>query len=214
MNLTSTLLPTLVIDSHHPLIVKKANELCNRLTGVESKARELFSFVRDHILYNIAPELYGIEDWKASATLVRGYGFCQQKAVLLVALARAAGVPSMLAFQTIKDHKLTQRHIELMGSDVLRYHALAALFINGHWRRVDPTLDLELCYQRQYRVVEFNPNQDAFLPETDLEGRLHFEILEDHGMYPDLPRFVIEDSLSKDFLRSRQWKMMARRIAR
>jgi len=39
----------------------------------------------------------GRDEWKASATLERGHGFCQQKAVALAALLRARGIPTEVA---------------------------------------------------------------------------------------------------------------------
>ncbi len=42
------------------------------------------------------------EDFKASRVLEWGKGYCVQKAVLLEALARAAGIPSRLAFEKIR----------------------------------------------------------------------------------------------------------------
>ena len=63
--------------------------------------RLLFDHVRDEVAYEMAPRFdEGRDEWKASATLERGYGFCQQKAVALAALLRARGIPAGIVVRT------------------------------------------------------------------------------------------------------------------
>ncbi len=188
--------PTDVIDSDHPLIREKTEEITSGAADDIAKAERLFLFVRDGIKYNFAPLLRSREDWKASRTLERGDGFCQQKAVLFAALARAAGIPSQVAFQHLKDYKLLgTRYEPYMPGGVLPYHGLTVLYLNGRWLWEDATLDAGLCNRRRYRLVEFDPNDHALLPVTDLDGKPHFEFLGNFGPYPDLPR-VLSDAFS------------------
>ena len=64
--------------------------------------RLLFEYVRDEVAYEMAPRFdEGRDEWKASATLERGYGFCQQKAVALAALLRARGIPAGIVVQDL-----------------------------------------------------------------------------------------------------------------
>jgi hypothetical protein len=55
------------------------------------------------------------EGLRASRILERGTGMCLQKAVLLCALARTAGIRARLAFQAIRDHRLPRDLVRLMG---------------------------------------------------------------------------------------------------
>ena len=86
--------PTPAIDCGTRSIKEKAQELTNRQEKITEKARSLFYFVRDEIKYNPYSPRYLPEHYRASTILDRGEGYCVQKAVLLAALARAAGIPA------------------------------------------------------------------------------------------------------------------------
>ena len=67
----------------------------------KEKAIKLFYWVRDEIRYD--PYTFSAlkRDYKATKILERGKGWCVQKAILLTALGRAAGIPSRLHFADI-----------------------------------------------------------------------------------------------------------------
>jgi len=66
----------------------------------------LFYFVRDEIKYTIYISKLREKDNRATEILSRKKGYCVQKAVLLVALARASGIPARLRFADIVNFKL------------------------------------------------------------------------------------------------------------
>lgn len=187
--------PTDVIDSDHAALTALAADLTDGRQGDGQRAAALFRHVRDGIRYDFTPDLTDRTVWRASATLARGQGFCQQKAVLLVALARAAGIPAGLVFQHIVDWKLRDTRFEVvLPGGVILYHGLCALWLDGAWRSVDPSLDRDLCVRRRYRLVELHDmtgmspdGGDALLPLNDLDGRRHFDILGQAGPYADMP---------------------------
>ncbi len=202
-HLEKCLSSTDVIDSNNALIQSVAREIVQACDDPVEKARRLFYFVRDEIEYNFAPLLRSREDWKASLTLKRGNGFCQQKAILYAALARAVGVPAQIAFQHIKDHKLLgTRYEPYMPGGILPFHGLTVVYINSKWLWEDATLDTELCNRSGYRLVEFSPTKDALLPATDLKGHLHFEFLRSFGPYPNLPK-----DISDVFIDPKGWEL-------
>jgi len=181
------LAPTDVIDSTHPAIVDRARRVANGKTEGD-RARQLFGFVRDSLRYDFTPKLDSRDAWRASTTLQRGKGFCQQKAVVLVALCRAAGIPSAICFQHIRDHKLLDtRFASVLPNGIIAFHGLAAVWLGGRWLRVDPTLDAGLVRIRGYRLTEFNGTSEALLPPVDLNGQTHFEFLGDFGPFADFP---------------------------
>jgi transglutaminase-like putative cysteine protease len=111
--------------------------------------------------------------------------------VLLVSLARAAGIPAAIAFQHIRDHKLLEpRFARLLPDGIIPFHGLTMLHLDGGWLRVDPTLDRRLCAERGYRLVAFDGRSEALLPATDRDGRPHFELLGELGPFADLPPAV------------------------
>lgn len=183
--------PTDVIASGHPDIVACVHQVTAGHTLKFDRARAVFAFVRDEIRYNFTPILLERDDWHAAKTLQRGKGFCQQKAVLLAALARAAGIPSAVGFQHLRDHKLLQtRYEEALPLGIIPYHGLTYLWLGGAWWIADATLDAGLCRRRNYRLVELQRGNHARLPETDQSGAPHFDILDEFGPYPDLPEII------------------------
>lgn len=181
-----------VIERDHPAVVERARALTAGLTSDHDRAAALFDGVRDAIEYDFAPSLRSRADWAASATLERGGGFCQQKAVLFAALARAADLPAAIGFQRIIDHKLIDtRYEHLIPGGLITFHGFNWLWIDGAWRPADATLDAGLCARRGYRRTSMWPEAAARLPLTDRAGRPHFDIVLELGPYADLP-----DSLS------------------
>lgn len=203
--------PTDVIDSEHPTIRRKAGELTAALEAPLDKTRAIFEFVRDRIVYNFAPHIRSRASWRASDTLARGDGFCQQKSVLLIALLRAAGVPAQMGFQHLRDYKIIGTRYESgLPGGVIHFHGLAYFYHEASWQRLDPTLDAGLVNQRGYRLAEFNPHGETLLPATDRAGQPHFDVLAEFGPYPDLPP-IISAKLSEIGWYWDRWRELVRR---
>lgn len=200
-----------VIDSDAAGVRETAARLCAGRQTEEERAQALFEFVRDAIAYNFAPDLASRADWKASLSLERGDGFCQQKSVLLAALARAAGIPSRVCLQHIRDFMLTERYTALLGGNELPYHGLTSICLNGRWQRLDATLDRALVERRGYRLVEFVAGVDCVLPATNLAGAPHFAVSKDLGCFADLPQEVSSGFLTWATLQGPEWKGLVRR---
>ncbi|MGH9245411.1 MAG: transglutaminase-like domain-containing protein [Acidimicrobiales bacterium] len=207
---THALAPTDVIDSDHPLVRDTATRVVNGGTGAEAAAA-VFDFARDEVRYDMAPMLSSRHDWSASATLERGYGFCQQKAVVLAALLRAVGIPALFAAEDLLDYKIPPAYVEYLGGQVLPYHGFTVAFTDGEWLQLDASLDRALCERKDYRVVEFTPGRDCILPATDRAGRPHFEHLGQRGVWVDLPDEVVAAMLALDYLHTDSWRELGRR---
>ena len=133
-----------------------ADRVAGGAEGSEA-VRLLFDHVRDEVAYEMAPRFdEGRDEWKASATLERGYGFCQQKAVALAALLRARGIPAGIVVQDLQDHKIPPHYVEFIGSQRLEVHGLTCAYVDGDWVRLDPTLPRALCERKRYRLAEYD----------------------------------------------------------
>jgi hypothetical protein len=180
--------PTRVIDCDAEPVRAKVEELVGGTQSKRDGAVSLYYFVRDHIRFDpFAPGLE-LEDHRASATLQRGTGYCQHKAILLVALARAAGIPARLGFADIRDHRMPARLRQIIGGDnTLVYHGYAHFHLDGEWVRACPTFDLDTCKKNGFVPVDFDGTTDAMDAGCDLEGRPHIEYILDRGPYDDFP---------------------------
>jgi hypothetical protein len=187
--------PAFAVDSDHPALVARAREITRHATTDWERASALFAHVRDTIAYDFTPDLRSPDDWRASNTLARGTGFCQQKAVLLTALGRAAGIPSATGLQHILDHKLLDTRYEAwLPAGIIQFHGHSCFFLDGAWRIADATLDSALSVRREYRLVELSQTAPdaARLPRTDLAGAPHFDFLAEFGPFPEIPGPVVD----------------------
>jgi transglutaminase-like putative cysteine protease len=171
----------------------------------------LFRLVRDRIAYEMAPDLDRRDDWRATATIERGIGFCQQKAVVLASVLRARGVPAALAFDDLWDAKIRPPLSDLLGGQVIEFHGFVLAFVGGRWLRLDPSLDAALCERKGYRLTEFEPGVGACLPTTDLAGEDHFRLVRELGAYADLTDEMVARMLTFPALQDPAWKQHVRR---
>ena len=188
--------PTEAIDSEHETIQKVMEKVTNGCASGVEKAIELFYFVRDSIHYSPYTVSVALEDFKASTVLARGKGYCVQKAVLLTALGRAAGIPSRLAFAKIKNHRLPTDLREQWGTNIFGCHGYNQIFLNGKWISAAATFDRNSCERNGLQTIEFDGIYDAILSQTDLNGNPHIEYLERYSPQADLPmEWIREDIL-------------------
>jgi transglutaminase-like putative cysteine protease len=200
-----------VIEPGHPLVAATAERVAGSASDPAEITRRLFDWVRDELPYDMAPLLGSRADWRASATLERGHGFCQQKAIVLASLLRARGIPAALCFQDLHDHKIPERYAEFLGGRRLEVHGLTAVHADGHWWRIDATLPRSLCERKGYRLVEYEPRRDCLLPATDLQGEPHFTLIRDLGMSADLPEAISERTLELDYLQDPEYRAFVHR---
>ncbi|OPY02966.1 MAG: Transglutaminase-like superfamily protein [Syntrophorhabdus sp. PtaB.Bin047] len=178
---------TEIIDSDNDVIRRTAARLVRGLTGEAPRAQALFSFVRDEIHYNVYMLSTFREDFRASIVLERGKGYCVQKAVLLAALARSAGIPSRLAFARIRNHRIPEEYRLQTGIDEFPSHGYTQLFVNGRWMSVTPAFDRGLCERLGVPACDFDGENDAILAPVDLAGNPYVEYIEKYEPHADLP---------------------------
>ena len=180
--------PTALIDSDNTYIQEKAKALTAEHEDVIQHARSLFYFVRDSIKYNMYVPISRSEHFRASNILAQGEGYCVQKAILLVALGRAAGIPSGLGFATLRNNILSNKAMRRLGTNILNFHGYARLYLNGRWFKATPTFDLGMCESYGIIPVEFDGENDAVFHSHNKEGELHIEYLKDlKRNYRDVP---------------------------
>lgn len=88
------LLPSRGIESDHPKIIEKAEEITTGLSGDREKALAIYEFVTQHVAYDVEKaeeDIFNIGD-SALTTLESGIGICQDYAFLATALLRAIGM--------------------------------------------------------------------------------------------------------------------------
>lgn len=172
-------------DADHPCIRALSDELTRGLATQAEKAAALFAWVRDAVPYTL-----GDWNWRASETLALRRGTCSNKANLLVALARAAGIPAGFHVMSIRTRHYFGVGLIPMIRRVVRgesVHVYAAMHLGGRWVKCDPTDDAPLCRSivkilPHAHLVEFNGVDDAvhgFAPDAILGDRGTLASLDD-----------------------------------
>lgn len=171
----------------------------------------LFAWVRDEVAFDMAPDVQGRSSWAASSTIVRRWGFCQQKAIALVALCRASGIPAVPVYQSVVDARMPDRFEKYLPGKRMDPHGLAAVHVGGCWQRLDPTIHREMSRRAGLRNVEWHPGSDAVLPTTDLKGDPHCSIEYEYEVSVTLPEWVVEATLQLPFLHDPDFLSIAAR---
>ncbi len=192
---------TAAIETGHSAIQATARDVTAGAGSAGEKAVRLFNFVRDEIPYNLYMVSMHPDDFRASFVLEAGKGYCVQKAVLLCALARAAGIPSRLALAHIRNHRVPAGLQARLGTNEFPCHGYDQFLLDGRWVSAAPTFDADLCARVGVPVVQFDGHADALLPARALDGGPYIEYLEHHGHFVDLPL---------DFITSRTGKIWGR----
>jgi len=193
-NLDIYLQPTKFFDFNKKFVRDKAFEITEGLETEKEKAITLFYWVRDEIKYNMHLYIPSIKaNFKASVTLRRKNGFCVSKSVLLSSFARAIGIPARIHLVDLINHKISQKIIDFMGTNVMHYHGYSELYLNNKWVKLTPSFDPETAKKGGFiPMVEFDGENDAVFAVYDNDGKLFGEYVRDRGIHADLPLEEIE----------------------
>ncbi|MEU4553644.1 transglutaminase-like domain-containing protein [Micromonospora violae] len=114
-----------VVEVDHPAVRALAGELRAAHPDDVDFTRAAFAWVRDRIRHSVDAQDPRITV-TASEVLRAGVGLCYAKSHLLVAVARAGGVPAGLCYQQLTDGRRPF------------LHGLVAVYLAGGWHRQDP----------------------------------------------------------------------------
>jgi transglutaminase-like putative cysteine protease len=173
------------IESAAPEITALAASL-RRATPQET-AVALFDWVRDEVRYDPWAAIDGREWYRATKVLERRSGYCVQKAVLLAALARAAGIPTRLGFADVRNHQSPPKLRELMGTDVFVFHGYVEFRLGERWVKATPAFDEGSSRKAGVLPVTLDGTNDAMLHPVDPRGHPYIEYIRDRGSFADLP---------------------------
>jgi len=188
-----------IVTPNLPAVTSLAARLVPAGTPLPQSARALFEWVRDNIAYDVTSPFFLPEHYRPDFILERRRGFCIPKAVLLAALARAAGIPARLVFADIVNHLSPAELRQQMGTDVFAYHCYNELWLAGRWVKVVCSFDAALCARHGFPLVEFDGRNDALFPSHDTSGRPFIEYVRTHGPRADLPLAEVLDAWQQSY---------------
>lgn len=188
------------------------------------QVKAIYGFVKDAIAfgYNSRDEL------KASRVLRDGFGQCNTKATLLMALLRACGVPCRIHGYTI-DKRLQKgamtRFVYRSAPDEI-FHSVVEAFVGGHWYALEGVI-LDAKYLAAVQR-KFHPEPDgSFIgygvaTKQFLRPPVEFyecdTFIQSEGIVRDFGTFDDPDALYKrhgqkmNFLKSLAYRLVGRRL--
>jgi transglutaminase-like putative cysteine protease len=180
------LAPADLIDSAHPAIVTYAQRVAGDGNDRE-KALRLYYAVRDKVRYDPYSTAMKREAYRASTTLAAGHGYCVNKAGLMAAVCRAAGIPARVGYADVRNHMTTSRLSDLMGSDTFYYHGYTQVWLDGRWVKATPSFNKELTTKFGLKPLDWDGVSDSIYHPFDLSGRQHMQYLAYRGVFADIP---------------------------
>ena len=176
------------VDADHPDVVAFAARATAGAGSDREKAVALFYAVRDGIRYDPYALSADPQTYRASAVLRAGAAYCIPKAVLLCAAARAAGLTARLGFADVRNHLNSEKLRERMGgSDLFIWHGYVEFLLDGHWVKVTPAFNIELCERFGVLPLDFDGEHDALFHPYTADGRAHMEYVRERGTFDELP---------------------------
>lgn len=183
-------------DADHSLVRATVSRLTQQVPDTRGKVESLFYYVRDDIRFGFPANG---DLTPASETIRLGYGQCNTKGTLFLALCKAAGIPARLHFSLI--NKNIQRGLFhgvaywLLPKRLS--HAWLEVEIDGTWRRLDGYInDAPFFHAARDELrrrgwdtgfsiadggcaasIAFAPEQEAFV---QMEA-----VLDDHGVWDE-----------------------------
>lgn len=175
------------IDSAAPTVVAYAQE--NARAGRDDRERVilLYNAIRDGIIYDPYVDLLDPINYRASAVLAAGRGFCVGKAALLSACARVLGVPARVGYADVRNHMTSPRLHALLQTDIFIWHSYSDIYLDGGWVKATPAFNKSLCERIGLHPLEFDGRSDSLLHPFDRAERKHMEYVLDRGPFADVP---------------------------
>jgi transglutaminase-like putative cysteine protease len=187
---------TALIDSDHPAVIEFAHA---KAAGADQRERAvaLYLAVRDGFRYD--PYRIDLSDaaMRASSVLGAGHGWCVTKAALMVAAARAIGIPARPGYADVRNHLSTERMRKTMQTDLFIWHGYAELWLDGAWRKCTPAFNVELCDRFGLLPLDWDGSGDSLYHAFDRSGQRHMEYVHQRGAFADMPL----DAIRADFAR-------------
>lgn len=189
---------TASIDADHPAI-RAFVAAHRRGSTVREQAVSLVHAVRDEVRYDPYRIDLSAPGMRASTCLQQGFGWCVPKAVLMAAVARAAGIPARLGFADVRNHMSTEKLRRTMGTDVFVWHGYTELWIDGAWRKATPAFNLSLCEKFGLLPLDFDGVNDSLYHPFDKAGQKHMEYVNERGSFDDLPLQALTETFGTTY---------------
>ncbi len=191
--------PTFFINSDsaeiHDFVYKNISTKDDDIT----KAVKLYYAVRDGFFYNPYYLDFKKEAMQASYLINKKTAYCIEKAIILAATYRNAGLPARIGFANVRNHIGTEKLETFLGSNLLVFHGYAEVFLDGKWVKSTPAFNKELCEMLNVEPLEFDGKNDSVFQEYNKLGGKFMVYEHYYGEFDDLPYDLMVSELKKHY---------------
>jgi hypothetical protein len=186
-------------DHDHPRVIDTANELTKGRESALERLEALFYFVRDQIRFAFPTTWSEWDRVSASRVLDAGFGYCNTKATLMVALCRACGVHARVHYGFI-DARIMRGIFPSFSFPFLPKsgpHSWTEVELDGEWKPIDSYINDEPLYRAARARLEGSGRSLGYSLAC-VEGTCSCEfnfgdkgfvhmgaVVEDHGAWED-----------------------------
>jgi hypothetical protein len=191
-------------DFNHASITEKSKELTEGKATRLEKLEAIFYFMRDRIKFGF-PSTW--DELKASEVLELGFGYCNTKASLFLALCKASNIPAQI-------------HCGLIDIEIMRGvfpgfafpflpkagpHSWIDVEIDDEWKSIDSYINDKAFYERASKrlkrsgmpfgySVSFKDEKSSCEFNFGEKGFVHMgAVIEDHGTWDDLSEYIASE---------------------
>lgn len=198
---------SLLSDHDHPLVIETAGALSQACETDLQLLEALFYFVRDRISFRFPATFREWDKVKASNVIQCGFGYCNTKATLLVALCRACGLAARVHYGLIRAEIMRgifpSFAFPFLGDS--GPHSWTEVEIEGEWKPIDSYInDEELYRAARARLEETGRSLGYSLACVDGKCSCEFNfgdkgfvhmgaVVEDHGVWEDASQYFATD---------------------
>jgi transglutaminase-like putative cysteine protease len=197
----------LLSDSDHPLVVETAHRIAKDKETELEKLESLFHYVRDEIKFGFPSTAAEWDTVTASHVIAAGYGYCNTKATLLVALCRATGITARVHYGWI-DAQVMHGIFPFFAFPFLPKagpHSWTEVELEGEWRPMDSYINDEPLFRAARRKLEGSGREMGYSLACSAgkcscefnfgeQGFVHMgAVVEDHGPWEDASIYMATD---------------------
>lgn len=182
---------TSMLDFSAPNIQKLISDRQWKSIEVSSRIKQIYNFVRDEILFG-----YNVDDSiPASRVLAEGYGQCNTKGTLFMALLRSVDVPCRVHGFTIdkKLQKGAMTGIVYKNAPKDIFHSWVEVYLNGIWYELEAFI-LDKRYLSQIQNINYT-HIGAFCGYGVAVKDLHNPVIDFNGNNT----YIQSEGINQDF---------------
>lgn len=201
----------LLSDHDNALVVSTASFLSTGQKSDLQMLESLFLFVRDRIMFRFPTRWKEWDQVKASQVIRCGYGYCNTKATLFVALCRACGIPARVHYGLIRAEIMRG----IFPSFAFPFlpdrgpHSWTEVEIEGEWRPIDSYInDAALFRAARSRLKKSGRTMGYSLACVDDKCSCEFNfgekgfvhmgaVVEDHGPWDDASKYFATEEYTR-----------------